>query len=142
MLYEKINLLFFILILLLMSCSQKAPSLSQDEAEKLFVGEYELFVGSNQKVYKEDFSTSKLTLLNNGKSIQMCEKKNGKAISLRSNWHYSSGDVCFDKFNDCAGAWGAADYDVGACLKVEFNTPPIILLAADINVFYRRVVEP
>lgn len=111
-----------------------------EEAKKVLIGEYDLFIGSNQNYERKDIDSSSLKLLSDGTFRQQCKYKDNTEIVLDGTWNYSKGKVNFSKFADCAGAWPVnwATKDGGASLVVEMSDSPTILLNPDISIFYAK----
>ena len=121
--------------------AEDSDRVSEQAALKLLSGEYKLFFKKdNNLITRKNLIESKLTLNKDGTSLQKCSYDNG-TVQLKSTWKYSAGNVYFEKFKDCCGAWppSISKEEQGAHLTVEFTTPPHILVSSDLNVFYDKV---
>jgi hypothetical protein len=140
----KISLFLIVLFsLMLLSFSGCQKKLSQEEGRKKLVGEYNLIIGTNQKVSRTDFVSSKMVIYDNGTFVQTCVYRDGKSYTSNLNtWEYEekSGKIYLSSFQDCAGALPSYVNNTGCHLIVEYTDQPIILLSPDLNIFYEKKI--
>lgn len=119
-------------------------SLSLEDAQKRFPGEYRLVVGSNQVIpgklgdLSKSLVSEKLVLREDGTFGQWCEYISGeKYHDSGKTWKYT-GNLYFEEIRDCSGFLGLEGGKTGASLIVRTGEPILILLNPDRNVFYER----
>lgn len=111
----------------------------EPELADLMVGEYELFIGSNQQFSNDDFLSSSLTIDGNGTYNLKCVNTDKTQADVSGKWTVNVDTIGFERFVDCAGVWRADWSDTGAHLIIQCVDPPIILLDPDVNIFYRKL---
>lgn len=121
---------------ILVACTKQY---SMEERKKILIGEYSLYVGTNQTIRHKNLLSSKLILQEDGIFIQSCIYKDDNELHSRGTWRYDDkvGELFITDFLDCAGVNPIPQKSSGN-LVLSFTKRPIILLNPDANVFYEK----
>lgn len=121
--------------MLLVGCEKRS-----DDPFMMLPGVYELYVDPKAEVHRRDLVSSRLTVMENGSFTQTCTYRDKTPLAFEGFWRPLENNVWFEPFKDCAGVWAqdSAGEGKGASLIIK-ESPPIILLDPDVNVFYRQI---